>query len=420
MALKGIMKSLNPKKEGSILQPICESPGILMTSDNFPIVRSADTDMSKYKKIPLFSIASMGAAFAKLPESARIITQTVTRNVATNETLFVGINVKGTPGFLLQNEHGTVGNIMQYNAQGKQIIADRMRFKPLESGLPVSTTTSTVIPFDPFTLVIAAALASIDKKLDTLHEKAEEILQFLKLDNKSRQRGNLDLLSEIMDEYKKGFSNEKMCFVRLVGVQSIKKEALQDIHRYQDLIANKIKEQKLLHGAHKAQELLDSVTNEFYEYQLASYLYAYASFMETMLQRNISLASAAVSKMKKYAQQYADLYSSCYDQITNYQQKAIEAQLIDGLGNAAKSVGNKIAAVPLLNKGIVDEALIVAGESLKKHNSDVIERKLESFTALQDSKMETFIDGIQTFNLIYIDPKAILTDGENLYIMEAV
>ena len=41
-----------------------------------------------------------------------------------------------------------------------------MRYKLLDDGLPVSTTTSTVIPFDPMTLVVAAALMNIDRKLD--------------------------------------------------------------------------------------------------------------------------------------------------------------------------------------------------------------------------------------------------------------
>lgn len=218
---------------------------------------------------------------------------------------------------------------------------------------------------------------------------------------------------------KRDCNNEKLCDFRFVAVQAIKKDAYSDIEFYQEQIARKLQEQKAIHGAQKAQTLLDSVITEFYEYQLASYLYAYTSFMEIMLQKNFDAASAVADKLDGCAKKYSELYADCHAQIANYQRTAIEAQLIGGLGNVAKAVGQRLAAVPVLNKGTVDEALINAGESLGKHNKDAVAKRLEKFAPLEDSRMGVFIDNVRRIDFLYNRNDAMITDGENLYILEA-
>ena len=85
----------------------------------------------------------------------------------------------------------------------------------------------------------------------------------------------------------------------------------------------------------------------------------------------------------------------------------------------AKSVGQKIASVPILSKGPTDEALISAGESLGKLNRDAVAKKLEAFAPLEDSRMMVFIENTRMMDLLLNRPEAMLTDGENLYIMKA-
>jgi len=421
MALKDLVKSITGKRQPSEQERNREAVNALISSENFPIMRPSSLDMSLYKKIPLLGIASMGAAFSQLPDAARSIVQTVTTNVATNETLFVGINPKGINGFLRANQYGTVGNIMHINPQGKEIIAGRMRFKALDTGLPVTHTTTTMVPFDPMTLVIAAALFSIDQKLGALQEKAEEILQFLKLEKQSKQRGNLNTLADILEEVKQNSDNEKLRTLRNVEVQTIKRESQQDILFYQEQIARKLQEQKVLHGSQQAQSLLDNVMAEFYEYQLASYIYAFSSFLDVVLQQNFeaSVLDPIAKKMADHAQRYSDLFSECHTQIASYQRSAIESQILGGIGSAAKSLGQAIAAIPVLGKGQVDEALISAGENIGKFNTEAVAKKLEALEPLADSRMGSFIDNIHTVNLMYNQNAGLITDGENLYILQA-
>lgn len=420
MGLKDAIKALSgkqPETEHEIKEAAIQA---LFSSENFPIIRPAQVDMSQYRKVPLLGIAALGAAFATIPSAARTITQTVTTSISTKETLFVGINPKGIAGFLRANQHGTVGNIMQINEQGKQVIVGRMRFKPLEGGLPVTQTTKTMVPFDPMTLVIAAALFSIDQKLAKLQQKAEEILQFLKLEKQSRQRGNLNMLAEILDEYKQNCSDDNLCSLRNTEVQTIRREAQQDMLFYQEQIASQLQAQKALHGKQSAHSLLEAVMAAFCEYQLAGYLYGFATFLDIMLRKEFASAviSAAARKIAEHKERYDGLYAQCHAQMDAYQRTSLESQLLGGLGNAAKSIGQKMAATPVLKRGPVDEALINAGESLGNINRGAIAKRMSAFAQLEDSKMGAFIENLGALDALCNRADAMLTDGENLYILE--
>lgn len=419
MALRKMLDALTGKKDIAIQKGNEDSALPAQLSDQFPVYRSADININQYKKMPLMGMAALGGAFAQLPVSARTIVQTVTSNVATKETLFVGINPKGVQGFLRANQFGTVGNIMNFNEQGKQVIAGRMRFKALEGGLPINTSTLTTIPLDPMTMVIAAALMHLEQKFDDLQKIAEEILQFLKLDKQSKQRGNLNMLGEILEDYKKHHENADFCRLRNVEVQTIKREAHQDILFYQERIAKELKEQKAIHLTQQAQDMLNAIMSEFYEYQLACYLYSFSTFLDLMLQKNFdsSFLASTVSRMEEHAGRYAELYNGCRAQIENYYKTSIETQVVGGFGFLAKALGNAIASVPILRDGPVDELLINAGESISEGEKGRQLVKMEQFAVLDNDRMRPFIDNIREIDLLQNNQNAMLIDSEYLYIL---
>lgn len=409
MALKDIMKSLIGKKQATMQSGAPEEQGAFLTSESFPIIPASAIDLNSYRKVPLVELAALGSAFSALPEAIRTITQEAGSRAAADGAVYVGVWPKGVDGRMVDKGPGFSGNIIDQDGK----IVGRMRFKKVDNGLPA--TNSPVIPFNPMTVVIAAALVRIDQKLDALEEKAEEILQFLTLEKQSRQRGNLNMLAEIMQEYKRDGNNEKICALRVIAVQDIKREAYQNIFFYQEQIARKLKEQNSIHSTQKAQALLEAVIREFYEYQLSCYLYAYTCFLEIMLQKNFDAAPAVAEQMSACAGRYRALYADCRAQIAHYQRTAIEAQLIGNLGNTAKAVGQKMAIAPVS----VKEKLISAGESLGNRNKTAVAKKLEQFAPLEDSRMGAFIDDVHTMSLLYSDPEAMITDGDNLYVKDA-
>lgn len=219
MALKDKMKSLFSKREAQAPAGRPAERGALLTSESFPMIPASAVDLNRYRKVPLMSLAALGAAFSTLPEAARTITQTVTTRVATDTPIFAGLWPEGVSGRMLDKGLGFSGNITGLDGGGE--IVGRMRYKLIDDGLPVTTTTSTAVPFDPMTMIVAAALISIDRKLDSLQQKAEEILQFLKLEKQSKLRGNLNMLAEIMEECSRNILNISRVFREAVLMLSL-------------------------------------------------------------------------------------------------------------------------------------------------------------------------------------------------------
>ena len=146
-------------------------------SEMFPVVNLDDDKLSKYKAIPLTGLASLGAAFAKLPAGARTIVQTVHKTIPLRQKLYIGLNPKNVAGYMTENEFGTVGNIMKIKPNGQHVIAGRMRFKSIDD-LKITETTATKIPFDPMMMVVAVALINIEKKLDNIKKALRKYYNF--------------------------------------------------------------------------------------------------------------------------------------------------------------------------------------------------------------------------------------------------
>ena len=91
MAIKDMMKSLIGKKEPAAPAASSDKATGLLTSEDFPVYDAADVDLNRYQKFPLMELATLGAAFATLPESARTISKTVTTHIAMDRPVFAGI-----------------------------------------------------------------------------------------------------------------------------------------------------------------------------------------------------------------------------------------------------------------------------------------------------------------------------------------
>ena len=418
MALKDVWKKLTEKNDSTDIAPIDSTEITPFVSEAFPVVKLSAGQLSAYKSIPLASLTSLGTAFSQLSEGARTIVQSCTKVASNGEKLYTVVNPKGIQGDWQIGKFGINGNIMRVNPQGKNIVAGRLEFRE-HNGLLTETTTTT-LPLDPMLMVVAVALMTIEKKLNGIQKSVEEVLQFLKQEKQSKQRGNLNMLAEIMEDYKLNCQSEAFCMSRMNEVLSIKTAAYQDIDFYQNQIASELQKQKGFHGAKDAQSVLDSVTYQFAEYQLACHLFAYSSFLDILLQKNfdIALIESTTQKMLIMVKRYEELYADCHAQIAKYQRSAIETKILEGIGVATKGLGKAIGAVPLINRGPVDEALISAGDSIGKHNQEVIERKLQSFEAFEPNRMTPFIENLQSVSALYNTENAMITDGENLYILQ--
>lgn len=421
MGLKEAWKALTKKENGN--KPVQSDTTTLHVaeSDLFPIVRIPEVQLEDYRKIPLAGIGALGTAFAFLPESARQIVTTRTQQIATKETLFVGVNPKGVLGFLRENQYGTVGNIMQVNEQGKQVIAGRMRFKAI-NGLPVTETSKITMPLNPTLMVVAVAVMAAEQKLDKIQESVENVLRFLELEKQARQRGNLRKLAEIADDYKVYCEDETFCNSRNQIVQQIQVNALQDIEFYHEKVSSALQKKKWLHIGKDADGLINAVIHEFAEYQLACYLYGYCSFLDIMLRKDFSeiSLSRASDKMLEISKKYDALYAECRSQLEKYQLSAVEAKILDGVSAIVTGAGKAIGAIPKVKDGTLDETLIETGKNIGDKKNNAVSDKLELISDFADSRVSSFIENLHSIDSMCRKENSLITDGENLYVLKEI
>ena len=101
---------------------------------------------------------------------------------------------------------------------------------------------------------------------------------------------------------------------------------------------------------------LAKVQDEFKEYQLALYLYAFGYFLEVLLQENFDAAylEAVSRKIDDMSFQYRELYSMSYERIEEYTKSSLQSKVVGGLSVMNKIAGETIAKIPVISKSQID------------------------------------------------------------------
>lgn len=383
-------------------------------ADGFTVEEISEMELNKAKKIPISNLALLGTAFSQMSEAARTTVATVTSEVKM-ENLYRGIWPEGANGKLAFNINGaTVGNIM-----GEKGIDSRMLFKPIDK-VSVKNTITTVKPLDPTMVAVAVALMEINKKLDGIQSSIDEVLRFLESDKQAKQRGNLRILEEIMEDFKREGNDAEFCQSRNHTVQEIQRDARQDIEFYKTRIETAVKKKKTFHSRRGVREYVDSITTNFAEYQLACYLYAYSAFLDTVLRKDFEEESidSCRNKIIRIAEDYDALFLECRAQIASYQRSSAENKAVGGIGKTADTLGKAIRSIPVIEKGQVDELLLNAGDVLRDANKDTVKAQVNNLEVLENNRMGDFLNGIGVVGALCNRKSAMITDGTSLYVFD--
>ena len=124
------------------------------------------------------------------------------------------------------------------------------------------------LAFDPTMLFMAAALANIDKKLDSIKEMQQEMMDFLVQKEKAELKGNLTFLYDVFNNYKYNWNNEMYKNSNHTMVLAIKKEAEAKIVFYREQIIAKVNKKSLIHRDQTVNKQLQAVQDQFKDYQL--------------------------------------------------------------------------------------------------------------------------------------------------------
>lgn len=384
-------------------------------ADGFTVEKISEMELNKAKKIPISNLALLGTAFSQMSEAARTTVTTVTSEIK-RENLYRGIWPEGANGRLAFNINGaTVGNIM-----GEKGIDSRMLFKPIGE-VSVENTITSIKSINPTMIAIAVALMEINKKLDGIQSSIDEVLRFLETDKQAKQRGNLQTLAEIMKDFKRKGNDADFCKSRNHTVQEIQRDARQDIEFYKTRIETAVKEKKTFHSQKDVRKYVGSITTSFAEYQLACYLYAYSTFLDTVLRKDFEEESigSCRSKIIRIAEDYDALFRECRTQIASYQRSSVGNKVVGGIGKTAGTLGKAIRSIPVIEKGSVDELLLDAGDVLRDVNKDTVKAQVNNLEVLENNRMGDFLNGIGVVGALCNRKSAMITDGMNLYVFDS-
>ena len=360
-----------------------------------PLEVKNEISVQTYSKIPLSRLTALGTGFEPVVSA---IQQVTSHGQATSGFYKVTIP-KGTHLAQFKEKSGFLGT-----AVGEHGIVGQAQLNPLLC--------------DPTMLLVAAALANIDKKLDAIQEVQQEMLDFLTQKEKSALKADLNFLMDIQNNYKYNWNSEKYKAANHAKVLDIRQEAARQIDFYQEQIKKQLGKKALLHSDHDVQKMLEKVQGEFKEYQLALYIYGFAYFLEVVLQENYGKAylSAIAKRIDEMAFQYREFYSLAYSQIENLSKSSLQAHLFGGLSAINKGAGTAIAKIPGINKSQIDETLIEAGERIGAYKNRRVQTTMQQLLERQSSCVRPFIDNINAVNRLYNEPVTLIFNHDTLYL----
>lgn len=298
------------------------------------------------------------------------------------------------------------------NSLGEPHAADMREVKMPADSFPGGTIVA---------IAAAVVIRSIEKKLDTIQETQQEILDFLRDDKRASLKADIDFLMDILNNYKHNWDNMMYKTNMHIKVLDIKQSAEQNIEFYRSQLEKRFEKKGFLMTERGAKDKLTKMQADLEDYRVALNLYGFASFVEILLLENYSSAylEAISSKIKDLSMQYRERYSECYARIEKFLKTSVNSFAVKSLAAASKFTGETIAKIPLVSRGRVDENLIEANSKLNEWNDGRPEQILRRLTSCKDASANLFAENIDSINQIYNRPTELYFDSEGIYLMPA-
>ena len=360
-----------------------------------PVLEESKVGVSDYTKLPMSRLAALGTAFEPLAAAV----QTAVSGAGGSGLYYVD-----TAGKTMFQMNGTNNFIGSLKTVGGMVGGGQVQ----------------MIPFacDPTMLFMAAALANIDKKLDTIKEMQQEMMDFLIRKEKSELKGNLNFLYDVFNNYKYNWDNDRYKSSNHTMVLHVRKEAEAKIILYREQIIAKVNKKSLIHSDKMVDKQLQAVQDQFKDYQLALYMLAFSSFLDVMLLGNYNkeYLSGISAKLDDYSIKYKELYTQCYEEIFEYSSSSVESSIQKKISKTTSAVGKFAEKIPVIEKTQIDETLIARGDKLDDKVTEKVHGQMKQLIEQQGNFVRPFIDNIDAINRLNNDPVQLVVDKDNLYI----
>lgn len=387
---------------------VAEENDLITISDAVLLDTRTDITSLNTISVPIGEMVALGSVVASLIPSLRTVTQTASVN---SEGLFRIANA-GLGDTLKAAKNGNFWGALK-TAEGGSKLAQ------LTEVGSVSVTSQTVMPINPATMMMAVALFSIEQQLGKIEEMERQIVSFLHEEKESQIEGDLKTLTNILQEYKYNWEDEKYKVNHHKLALDIKRSAEQNIILYQKQVADVQKENHAVVGKTTIDSVSSSLQKKMKYYRLSLYIYSMASFLEMMLLGNFQgeYVMQIKNKIEKYSLEYRDTFNSCSEYLESIVKNSISKTALQGLGVVENALGNFINSIPLVKEGQVDEWLINNASQHKDAAQEIEKKIVEQFSAVSNPGTRVFIERLDEMNRIYNHTEQIFFDDKRIYLV---
>lgn len=368
-------------------------------------------DVSGAIKLPLERVPQLGIALASLPSTFRTVTNTVSVPMLLQPTDKFGNPLD--PSILQSFKDGS-GLMGSYRDAAKGF--GQARFHVVEGDI---ATNVTQVPYDPTSLFMAAAIAQINQKLDSIQESVDEMFEYMRQRDKANMRGDLKTLADILNGYSFNCGDATYMANAHMKVLDIEHASTRDMELFRSQAQADLKKKGFIEVRDDVKRRLDKVLDYLKDYQLATYIHAFSLFLEPMLTQNFKPAKLAdaAAKIEADSLAYRELYTECYDVLEASAADTIDVALLGGIASAGKMLGRAIAATPIGEFTPIDEALEGAGEDIGRFNDEQSVKLIEKLHQAKTPDVAPFRQSIMEIDTLYNRPTQIAVDAENVYIL---
>lgn len=120
---------------------------------------------------------------------------------------------------------------------------DQAAFVKISDIKEVSTSVAAI---NPATIMLAAGIMAMSKKLDAIEENQKRIMDFLQKDKESKLKGNLAFLLNVFRAYRHNWNNSTFRTSQHIKTQDIMQESEQNIVFYRSMLNDALKKKKFL------------------------------------------------------------------------------------------------------------------------------------------------------------------------------
>ena len=358
--------------------------------------------------VPIVQLGLLGGTVASMIPALRTATQTTT------------VNTTGL--YRLANE--SIGDTLKVAKNGNFWGASKKadggsKFVQLQNAGPVSATNSYVMPIDPATMMMAAALFVIEQQLGNIEEMGEQIISFLEIEKESKIEADVKTLTSIIANYKHNWDNKLFVASNHKMVLDIQRSSREHMISYQRMVSDSLKAKSLIMGQSKVAAALDGLMKKFKYYKLSLFSYSLASMLEVMLSGNFKeeYLQGICHELEEQGAAYRDLFTKSSVYLEKISGTAIEKNVLKGIGTTSVALGKFVGELPLLKKGSADEFLQNRGLKLSNQAEKLESAAVRSFAEIRDPGIRVFVSRMTDMSQIYNHTSDICFDEKNIYLI---